>query len=130
MTINYIFYSLQAYGKFRNPFRRLFEIFWENYLEEAKNYYRLNDFRQAGEKLYGAALTLIKCYAAIKSVPIMYWSRGKIERFITNNVEPELRKTFRDLLDKAQPLHEYFYEALKLLERIHNSIRFSHHFKT
>jgi hypothetical protein len=33
MSINYIFFSLQAYGKLEGPFRRLFLLFWERYLE-------------------------------------------------------------------------------------------------
>jgi len=81
------------------------------YLEKAREFYRYKDFRQAGEKLYAAVLALIKYYAAIKHLPIMHWSRGKIEKFITSNVEPGLKKKFRDLLDKAQPLHEHFYEG-------------------
>ncbi|MEM2189414.1 MAG: hypothetical protein QXO15_04365 [Nitrososphaerota archaeon] len=70
---------------------------YTGYLEEAKNYYRLNDFRQAGGKPCSAALALIKYYAAIKGMPLIHWSRGKIEKFITNNVEHDLRKLFRDL---------------------------------
>ena len=34
MTINYLFYSLQAYGELTGPFKRLFEIFWEDYLNK------------------------------------------------------------------------------------------------
>ena len=33
MTINYIFYSLQAFGKMDAPFERLFLFFWRNYLD-------------------------------------------------------------------------------------------------
>jgi len=33
MTINYIFYSLQAFGKMEGPFERLFLLFWRNYLD-------------------------------------------------------------------------------------------------
>lgn len=32
MTINYIFYSLQKYGKVTGCFERLYKLFWENYL--------------------------------------------------------------------------------------------------
>jgi hypothetical protein len=41
----------------------------------------------------------------------MSWSRGKLERFITNNVEEKYKRLFRDLLDKTQIFHEHFYEA-------------------
>lgn len=34
MTINYIFYSLQKYGKLAGVFERLFKLFWGNYLQE------------------------------------------------------------------------------------------------
>ncbi|MEM1550926.1 MAG: phosphotransferase [Candidatus Bathyarchaeia archaeon] len=34
LTINYLFYSLQAYGGIKDPFKKLFEIFWENYLDK------------------------------------------------------------------------------------------------
>lgn len=34
MTINYIFYSLQKYGKLEGIFERLFTLFWENYLQK------------------------------------------------------------------------------------------------
>jgi len=33
MTINYIFYSLQAFKKMDGPFLRLFLLFWRNYLD-------------------------------------------------------------------------------------------------
>jgi len=34
MSINYIFYSLQTYGKLTGPFEELFNLFWNNYLEK------------------------------------------------------------------------------------------------
>jgi hypothetical protein len=34
MTINYIFYSLQKYGKLAGAFEHLFRLFWENYLQK------------------------------------------------------------------------------------------------
>lgn len=33
MTINYIFYSLQAFGRMDDPFERLLLLFWRNYLD-------------------------------------------------------------------------------------------------
>ena len=33
MTINYIFYSIRAYGRLEGPFRELFELFWRDYLD-------------------------------------------------------------------------------------------------
>lgn len=34
ITINYVFYSLQKYGELAGCFKRLYEIFWENYLSK------------------------------------------------------------------------------------------------
>jgi len=34
MTINYLFYSLQAYGRLAGPFETLFNRFWRNYLDK------------------------------------------------------------------------------------------------
>lgn len=86
------------------------ELFTE-YLRRAKEHFNKGDLKQAGEKLYAATLALIKFYASIKNIPIIHWSRGKIERFITSSVEAEYKETFRDLLDKVQPLHEHYYEG-------------------
>lgn len=33
LTINYIFYSLQAFGELLGPFGTLFKLFWKNYLD-------------------------------------------------------------------------------------------------
>ncbi|MFQ6086787.1 MAG: aminoglycoside phosphotransferase family protein, partial [Candidatus Bathyarchaeia archaeon] len=37
MSINYIFYSLQAYGKLAGPFEELFRLFWNNYLDKTED---------------------------------------------------------------------------------------------
>jgi hypothetical protein len=34
MTINYVFYSLQKYGKLTDTFETLFKLFWDNYLRK------------------------------------------------------------------------------------------------
>jgi len=34
MTINFLFYSLQTYGRLEGPFSDLFEAFWTNYLDK------------------------------------------------------------------------------------------------
>lgn len=37
MTINYIFYSLQKYGRLTGVFERLFNLFWRNYLQKTSD---------------------------------------------------------------------------------------------
>ncbi|MEB2835861.1 MAG: PaREP1 family protein [Desulfurococcales archaeon] len=83
----------------------------EKYLEEAKRHYERGDTRQAAEKLWGAITALVKLYAALKGVPVVHWSRGKMEKVIASNVEGELRGLFLELLDKGSALHEHFYEG-------------------
>ncbi|MEZ0346104.1 MAG: PaREP1 family protein [Infirmifilum sp.] len=85
---------------------------FNEYAKEAERHFNSGNYKQAGEKLYAAALALVKLYAAAKGVPIIHWSRGKIERFITNSMKEEHRNLFRDLLDKVQILHEHFYEDI------------------
>ncbi len=86
------------------------ELF-EKYYEEAKKFKKAGDTRQAAEKLWGAITALIKLYAAKKGIPIIHWSRGKMEKFVTNSVKQEYKKLLRDLLDKGHILHEHFYES-------------------
>lgn len=37
MTINYIFFSLQTFGKLTGAFEELFNLFWKNYLDETSD---------------------------------------------------------------------------------------------
>ena len=37
MTINYIFYSLQTYGRLEGPFKSLFEHFWNHYISKSQD---------------------------------------------------------------------------------------------
>jgi len=90
-------------GRYRGMF--------EHYYEQALRYKEEGDTRQAGGKIWGAALALVKLHASLKGVPVIHWSRGKVERFITNNIESRYRELFRTLVDKAHVLHEHFYEG-------------------
>ena len=83
---------------------------FEEYLREADRLAQKGDTRQAGEKLWGAVTALIKFYAAAKGVPVIHWSRGRLDRFVDNNVEDQLRWRLQQLLDTAGRLHEHFYE--------------------
>jgi hypothetical protein len=96
-----------------DPSKRVekYKQLYEGYFKDAEKFKEEGDTKQAGEKLWGAVTALIKLYAAIKGIPILHWSRGRLERFITNNVEEKYKALFRDLLDKTQVFHEHFYEA-------------------
>jgi aminoglycoside phosphotransferase (APT) family kinase protein len=37
MSINYIFFSLRQYGELAGPFRRLYDLFWDRYLDHARD---------------------------------------------------------------------------------------------
>lgn len=83
----------------------------ENYYREALEYKKKGNRRQAGEKLWGSILALIKLYASLKGMFVTHWSLGKINNIITSSVEQKYRKLFRDLVDKGFILHEHFYEG-------------------
>jgi hypothetical protein len=83
----------------------------EKYYKEALELFNSGDTRQAGEKIWASVLALMKLYASLKRIFIEHWSRGKIDNFIASNVEPKHRKLFRELIDRAQILHEHFYEG-------------------
>jgi hypothetical protein len=83
----------------------------ERYYKEALELFGSGNTRQAGEKIWASVLSLIKLYASLKRIFIAYWSRGKIDNFIASNVEPKYKKFFRELVDRAQILHEHFYEG-------------------
>ena len=83
----------------------------EKYYKEALELFNSDDTRQAGKKIWASILALMKLYASHKRIFIEHWSRGKIDNFIASNVEPKHRKLFRELIDRAQILHEHFYEG-------------------
>ena len=84
------------------------ELF-EKYSLEAVELSSRGDTRQATEKMWGAVVALVKLYAAIRGVFVAHWSRSKVDSVIASNVEPEYRKLFREFVDRAHVLHEYFY---------------------
>ena len=97
----------------RDPSERVdrYRELFEKYFREALKLKKVGDTQQAAEKIWGAVTALIKLYAALKGVPVVYRSTGKIDRFITYNVEKRYRRLFRDLVDKGRRMHEHFYEA-------------------
>ncbi|MGC8848997.1 MAG: PaREP1 family protein [Candidatus Bathyarchaeia archaeon] len=89
-----------------DKYRELFESYWR----KAKEHKDRGDAKQAAEKLWGSIVALVKFYACKRGVPVVHWSRGKIEKFVTENIPRKHRGLFRDLLDRGQTFHEYFYE--------------------
>jgi hypothetical protein len=85
----------------------------EEYFKKAKEFKEKGDKEQASEKLWGAITALVKFYAGVRGVPVVHWSKGKMDKVITKNFEEKLRELFRDLLDKGQVFHEYFYEGIE-----------------
>lgn len=89
------------------------EEYWnlfEKYYKEAGELKSKGDDLQAAEKLWGVITALVKAYAAKKGVIVEHWSRGRLDRFVANNVEKDLKEKFEDLLTYGSELHEHFYE--------------------
>jgi hypothetical protein len=77
MTVNYIFYSLQAFGKIDGPFLRLFLLFWRNYLD-----------RTGDEEVLSVVQPFYAWRSLVVASPVWYPSltvdvRWKILRFAT-----------------------------------------------
>jgi len=84
---------------------------FETYYREALAHREKGDTRQAGEKMWGAVIALIKLYAATKGIYVSHWNLPKLYYFVENNVEVKYRNTFMKLLNQAFVLHTHFYEA-------------------
>jgi len=98
-----------------------YQKLFDEYYKEAKELKEKKDYRQAGEKLWGAVTALIKIYAAKKGIPIKVWNHGKLFNFVVKNVSDKpvklpdgstisLSDAFYDLLLNAGVLHVNFYE--------------------
>ena len=83
LSINYIFYSLQTYGKLEGPFKSLFEYFWSHYLSATED---------------DEILTVVQPFYAWRALviasPIWYPNlpaevRRKLFNFILNVLETE-----------------------------------------
>jgi hypothetical protein len=83
MTVNYIFYSLQVFGKLTGPFERLFELFWRNYLEKTGD-----------EEILTMILPFYAWRALVVASPVWYPNlhlevREKLFNFINGVLETE-----------------------------------------
>ena len=83
MTINYLFYSLQTYGKLTGPFETLFNLFWKSYLDKTGD-----------EEMLTAIQPFYAWRGLIIASPIWYPSlsfdvRAKLFSFIRNVLETE-----------------------------------------
>ena len=98
-----------------------YQKLFEEYYKEAKELRDKKDYRQAGEKLWGAVTALVKLYAVKKGIRIEVWDHAKLFKFISNSVSDELvelpdgskislRKAFYSLLSNGNMLHKNFYE--------------------
>ena len=98
-----------------------YQKLFEEYYKEAKELKEKKDYKQAGEKIWGAITALIKLYVAKKEIPIEVWDHAKLFKFISNNMSDEpiklsdgsktsLRKAFYNLLSNGNMLHKNFYE--------------------
>jgi len=84
MTINYMFFSLQAYNEFKDPFKKLFELFWENYLDKTGD-----------EEILEVVQPFYAWRGLVIASPIWYPNlsdkiRKKIFAFIKNVLEKEI----------------------------------------
>ncbi len=88
ITMNYLFYSLQKYGELKGPFREMFELFFNNYLEKTGDEEMLN---------------IIQLFYVFRSVvvasPIWY-----------PNLDPEVRKKIFNFINNILDTEEFDYK--------------------
>ncbi len=83
MTINYLFYSLQTYGRLANVFETLFKQFWKNYLEKTGD-----------EEVLSVVQPFLVWRSLVVASPVWYPSlpqivRSKLFNFTRNVLETE-----------------------------------------
>ncbi len=83
MTINYLFYSLQTYGRLANVFETLFKQFWKNYLEKTGD-----------EEVLNVVQPFLVWRSLVVASPVWYPSlpqivRSKLFNFTRNVLETE-----------------------------------------
>lgn len=83
LTINYLFYSLQIYGRLAKAFETLFRLFWKNYLD-----------RTGDEEILSVIQPFFAWRGLVVASPVWYPSlredvRGKLFNFIRNVLETE-----------------------------------------
>ena len=59
---------------------------FEEYYKEAKELKEKKDYKQAGEKIWGAITALIKLYAGKRGIRVTAWTHAKLYDFVDNNV--------------------------------------------
>src|SRR5581483_4396631 len=78
LTVNYLFFSLQASGRFEDPWKALFERFWMRYLEQSRD----GEMRKAAAPFFafrGLVLASPVWYPALSDE-----IRGQLLRFVRN----------------------------------------------
>lgn len=83
MTINYLFYSLQTYGRLEKSFETLFNIFWKNYLDKTGD-----------EEILSIIQPFFAWRGLVVASPVWYPNlpeqvRAKLFNFIRNVLETE-----------------------------------------
>ena len=95
MTVNYIFYSLQAYGRLEGPFERLFKTFWETYLDLTGD-----------EEMLEAVQPFYAWRGLVVASPIWYPNLPRDVRVKLFNFIKNVLKTERFDLDRVNELLE------------------------
>lgn len=89
---------------------KVYADLFSKYYDGARRLKEKGDDVQASEKLWGAITALVKVYSCKKGVFVAHWGRGKLHKFVEENVEEAFREKFSDLLTFGGELHEHFFE--------------------
>ncbi|MCD6387443.1 MAG: hypothetical protein J7L30_03880, partial [Methanophagales archaeon] len=89
---------------------KVYADLFSKYYDGARRLKEKGDDVQAAEKLWDAITALVKVYSCKKGVFVAHWGRGKLHKFVEENVEEAFREKFSDLLTFGGELHEHFFE--------------------
>jgi len=87
------------------------KIFEDCYMK-AKELREKKRNRQAGEKLWGAVIALLKLYASKRGIPLIPWDSESLFSLIGYAKEGQTQDAILNLITRAVVLHQNYYECI------------------
>jgi len=89
-----------------------YQKIFEDCLLSAKELKEKKRNRQAGEKLWGAVIALLKLYASKRGIPLIPWDSESLFSLIGYTKERQTQDAILNLIARAGVLHQNYYECI------------------
>jgi len=89
-----------------------YQKIFEDCLLKAKELKEKKRNRQAGEKLWGAVIALLKLYASKRGIPLITWDSESLFSLIGCAKEGQTQDAILNLITRAGVLHQNYYECI------------------